>query len=175
MSLVHLKARRMVKLCRILVGLGIIQLSVVSCMPFIVPLPWFPEDPYKASLQELDGQRAVHRDDIIKNWGQPWAAINDSNLIYISEKPSSQLLVGYVAYGGGGDAWVGPMTYRDYVVSFYFDDEGIMKRFDTYADTGNHDFCFDNNVCFSEQTRNVPLKPEWMDRDAKQFLASTDN
>lgn len=155
--------------------LAVSLLFLVSCIPIVVPLPWFPEDPYKASLEDLAAQGPVHRDDIIQNWGQPWAAINDNNLIYITDKPSSKILVGYAVYGGGGDGYVGSMTHRDFVVSFYFDDAGIMKRFDTYKDTGKHDFCFGNDVCFSEQTRNVPMSPKWMDREAKQFLALPDD
>lgn len=150
------------------------QLSISSCIPIAIPLPWFPKDPYKNSLRALENKNSVHRDDIIYGFGMPWAAINDSNFIYISEKPSSFIVVGMVAYGGGGWGDAGPMTYRDYTVSFYFDDEGNMKSYQTYADTGKHDFCFNNGVCFSRQTRNVPLSPGWMDREAKLFKASPD-
>jgi len=158
----------------IFITLVVCQLLIAGCIPIAIPLPWFPEDPFKDGLEALEHQGAVHRDDIIFNWGKPWAAIDDSNLIYIREKPSSMIIVGFVGYGGTGSGDAGPMTHRDYVVSFNFDEKGMLKRFETYADTGNHNYCFENEVCFSEQTRNVPLSPEWMDKQAKQFHAATE-
>ena len=133
-------------LWRAIFTLTVAQFLLVSCIPFAIPLPWFPKDPYKNGLQALEHKNSVHRDDIIYDFGMPWAAINDSNFIYIRDKPSSFIIFGVAVYGGGGSADAGPMTHRDYTVSFYFDGEGNMKSFQTYADTGKHDFCFNNDV-----------------------------
>ena len=164
----------MMRLCLVVAILAESQILLSGCIPIVVPVPWFPEDPYKDGLEALAKQSAVSRDQIIQNWGKPWAAINDNNFIYIRDKPSSKVFAGYIVYGGGGDGTVETMSYRDYILSFYFDNQGMMQQFETYADTGKHKYCFANDVCFSKETRNVPLSPAWMDREAKQFLASTD-
>ena len=146
-------------------GLGVwgiliaLQLLLNGC--FIPPIPWFPTDPHKKPLAALAERDVVTREEILKEWGAPWASAGGHHLIYIADKPSS--MVDGV-----------PMTQRDFIVSFFFDDEGVMKRFETYADTGNHDHCFADGVCFTKETRNVPLVPERVDKEAKQFQAPSE-
>jgi hypothetical protein len=144
-----------------------LQLFLVGCV--VVPLPWFPTDPYKEPLAALALREAVTREEILKSWGTPWASASEYNLMYVTDKTSSFIVAGGVGGNGGG----APMTQRDYFASFYFDEAGLMKRVDTYADTGNHDHCFISGVCFSKSTRNVPLMSEAKDKEAKQFKAST--
>ena len=145
-----------------------LQLLLNGCI--ILPVPWFPTDPHKKPLAVLAERDVVTREEILRKWGAPWASVGDHNLIYIADKTSSNLVL--FGYGGGGD--LGPMTQRDFIVSFFFDNEGVMKRFETYADTGNHDHCFADGVCFTKETRNVPLVPERVDKEAKQFQAPSE-
>ena len=146
-----------------------LSLILASCV--VIPLPWFPTDPHEEPLAALAGKDAVTREEILQAWGDPWASAGEYNLIYVADKNSSYVVV--ATYGGTGSGW-GPMTQRDYFVSFFFDESGVMKRVDTYADTGKHNHCFVSGVCFSRKTRNVPLMPEAKDKEAKQFKASPD-
>jgi hypothetical protein len=137
----------------------------------VLPIPLFPTDPHKEPLAALAEKDAVTREEILQAWGDPWASAGEYNLIYVADKNSSYVVV--ATYGGTGSGW-GPMTQRDYFVSFFFDESGVMKRVDTYADTGKHDHCFVSGVCFSKKTRNVPLMPKAKDNEAKQFKTSPD-
>jgi len=157
----------MVRSC-LFVVLSSFQLSMVGCLA--IPLPWFPSDPYREPLASLAKTESVTRKEIVKKWGAPWASAGENNLIYVADKTSSILIVGF--YGGGGNA--GPMTFRDFFVSFIFDDFGVLTQIDTYADTGNHNHCFDDGICFTKETRNVPLMPEHYDQEAKQFKETID-
>jgi hypothetical protein len=147
----------------------LLALILTGCI--VLPLPWFPTDPHKEPLAALAEKAAVTREEILQAWGDPWASAGEYNLIYVADKTSSIVIAG--SYGGSG-SYMGPMTQRDYFVSFFFDESGVMKRVDTYADTGKHDHCFVSGVCFSKKTRNVPLMPEANDNEAKQFRVSPD-
>jgi len=66
----------------------------------------------------------------LKEFGQPWAAWDERSFIYISDRPSSYLLVGTQTGGG-----VAAMTRRDFVLMFNFDELGILIDHEAIADT----------------------------------------
>ncbi len=130
-----------------------------------VPYPWFPEDPQAKRLEQLASQEIVTRDEVLRTFGRPWAVVEDDHFVYITDKPSSRIIVGLI----GGDGAEGPMTWRDFILVFDFDDDGVMTQFDTYRDTGDHTYCFANGICFEPLSKNTPLAPRKLDARAKEF------
>jgi hypothetical protein len=135
-------------------------------------VPLFPADPYSDRLGEIEEDGAISRQDILSKFDTPWAEIGQNGFVYISDKPSSALLWGvvggYVTEGGAL-----PMSRRDFIATFDFDSQGMLTGFETYQDSGNHDHCFSNGICFKREQMNVPLAPKWMDAVAKRFEPKT--
>ena len=127
-------------------------LALNACIA--VPVPWFPRDPHKEDLESLLAQEIILREDIVREFGKPWAAWDERSFIYISDRPSS-----YLVYGGIGGGEEFEMSRRDFVLMFNFDELGTLKDHEVFADTGDRDYCFSNNVCFGQSTDNVPLRP----------------
>jgi len=156
-----------------LMTLVVFTMVLLGCIAVAVPVPWFPEDPYQDLLDHFAGQKSLAREEILDSFGEPWVAIGNKTFVYISDKPSSKVLWAWgVASPGGasvGESGIGDMTHRDFVLVFDFDEDGLMVQLDSYKDSGDHEHCFVNGICFEAQSENTPLAPPMFDSESKEF------
>lgn len=145
-------------------------LILSGCVPFAIPIPWVPSDPYTPIKEEFE-KGDLSREEILQQMGEPWAAIGDSTFVYMTSKPSSYILFGVAVYGGGGGADAAKLTTKDFVLIFDFDDRGVAQNFEFYADSLLHEHCFENGVCLSREALNALILPPRFDQDSKLYEA----
>lgn len=132
-----------------------------SCIA--VPVPWFPRNPYPPEqIRFLED--SVHRTEVVSRLGAPWANLDTRTFVYIADQDSGYILWG--VYGGSGGAV--PIN-RDYFLVIDFDEHGLVRHYETWADSLRHQHCFDNGVCLERRTFNIPLAPPREDAEAKRF------
>lgn len=150
-----------------LVAVGFL-LVLAGCVPFAIPIPWAPSDPFADIKKEFEkGELSLA--DILLYMGEPWAAIGDRTFVYVNSKPSSIVLYGVAGYGGESAADAAPMTTKDFVLIIDFDDQGVARNYETYADSLLHEHCFENGVCLARGTLNALLLPPHFDQSSKLF------
>lgn len=141
---------------RMLLSSGLF-LILSSC----VPIPWFPENPYPDETTSFLSAKDVGRGDVVSKLGQPWANLNVESFVYIASKKSAYILI----YNSGAAG-----VNRDYFLVIDFDDQGFVSKFETFADSLRHNYCFENGICMESRTFNVPVAPTRLDKEAKLFI-----
>jgi hypothetical protein len=139
-------------------------LALSSCV--VIPIPWFPENPYSSEQTEFLDSENVNRAEVVSKLGLPWANLGQNVFVYVASKNSAFVLVG--SYGGGG---IDQPINRDYFLIIDFNEEGFVSGYETYADSLRHNYCFENGICLVSKTFNIPLAPTKLDEQAKQFEA----
>lgn len=135
--------------------------SLVLLLSGCVPIPWFPDDPYSDEDISFLSTNDLHRSDVVRRFGQPWANLDVDTFVYIASKKSAYVLV----YNAGAAG-----VNRDYFLVADFDDKGLVSRLERYSDSLRHNHCFNNGICLKSKTFNIPLAPINLDAKAKQFI-----
>jgi len=145
----------MIKLARTALICLALLLGMNSCV-----IPWFPSDPHDEAGDLLQDGEAT-RDTLVNMIGPPDFVLDESSYVWIASKVDAYMTLGYNLGG--------PISDRDFTLVVDFDPSGAEIRHEIHSHSGPHNFCFNDGICFSPRTQNVPLAPPERDIKAKSF------